>query len=278
MRLAEERGEDEIVTQEMLDKLDHNGKAVLAAVLQRGRTGQKLAGDRVTELQQRESALQRREVELANQRAGLLKWASDPRMAEFLDGLATGDQPDPDTHAGQQWSADARFKELMGEFLGRIKAYEDDQLKMAAEARSSQEFQDELAQVKKYTDEHRDDFYMTNEEGVETLNPVVFAKVKEFRDLGIPLERAHRLAMVELDMLEDEQDAKWEASRQRARDRSRRPPGRTVTPETPAGLTGVQLMEWYDRHPEARKRDLAKLRRTGVGYGSGQYGREDDLA
>ena len=278
MRLIEHKGEDEVVTQEMIDGLDHNGRAVLAAVLARGRGGKQLVGDKVNELQQRERALQAREVELANQRAGLLRWAGDPRMKEFLDGLATGDQPDPESAAGQQWSADARFKELMGEFLGRINQYEQDQLALVEQARADATFQEQLAEVRKYTDLHRDDFYMTNEEGVEVLNPTVFARVKELREMGMTLERAHRMTMMELDFEEDEGDRRFEASRERARERSRRPPGRAAVPDTPVNLSGRELDDWYSRHPDAKKRDMDRLRRTGVGYGSGQYARGDEAS
>lgn len=259
VEIAEREGKPFELTPEEMRSLDPKAQKLVANIILAGKQGAEGAGKAQQALAEREAQVAARERMLLAKQADLLKTFSNPKLKAFMDKIKpTGDRPDPESPEGRDFLIREGVHKLLGEFFGSLSEVEQE----AEKARSEAEKAHQQSQVDKaneaYIDQHLDAF----------RDPAIFARIQEHYQKGYPLDRAHRIAMAELLA---EEEAKGGELEKRALEQSRRrvQPGRraaSAIPATPKNLSVEERNAFWEKHPEAMKRDLGEMkRRLGAG-------------
>jgi hypothetical protein len=247
------------ITEEELDALPLEAKRVLAALHRRGEQGRAMLDKEVSEARTARDQAAERERKALDAEANALKWAEDSGLTAFLEALKPKDSEaelDPATPEGMRALAREHFRQVGEEFMAAIRGVGEKRQQEAAKAEVDAKFAADQQTVIAYMDEHSSDFD----------DPALFEEIKALveRDKrGGTVEAikdAHELAVARRLVAQMRRDkaADLATARERLQQGSRT---RDAIPKLPAHLAGDDeaIAAWYRAHPDAAKRDLAKL-------------------
>lgn len=266
------------LTADEIRALPHEAKRVLAALAAQASANAKPANEAVQtaakELEKREAALAERERKVRVERQTLGKVAQAPNVKSLLDALkqqagTSVDDVDLFTADGirKLVSVEAAKQSLehLSKMFGELDAVAEAEKQAQAQADAQAERQAKVERFQSFINEHPDDFDMATmgvmPDGKEApLRDVI----KMFtRDMKMDIEPAHRLALSLRDranLLSASQETQQAVRAKVVRSRA----GTDGIPPRPKNATTEELIAYYDRYPEAVKRD-AKPETWGFG-------------
>jgi hypothetical protein len=201
----------------------------------------------------------------SQERAGALEWTEGSALRAMLESLKQkpGEVIDPFTEAGARRAAQVEMAEQFGKMFQSLDADKAARLRQAEEAKALAAQQDKRAKAIAWAKQHERD--LDNPEVFEGMKALMKRKTPEGGEVftGIEIEEAYELVMARLKLKAlQETDAAAVAKAQERLERAR--PGQKVIPETPGDYfkpgNELKLWEFYQRVPEAAKRDEERLR------------------
>lgn len=260
LRQQEEEGKPFEFTAEQIAELPVEAKQLLASLEYRGRLAQAELTKQFEAVEKAKEDAAEAEKRALKAQAEALQWAEAPGLKDFLEKLKPkGNQPDPSSPEGIAWLVNKGVAEQLGAFFEALKGQREASAKASAEAEAKAAREAKMAEIGAYMDKHPEDF----EEGSATYKAIddLYKRAKG----TLTVQECHRL--VKAKQLEDELEKT--NTDQLAAARARVVKGGTrakVIPQLPKELENdtEAMVEWYEKNPEARARDIQKLINAGA--------------
>jgi hypothetical protein len=206
------------------------------------------------DLAKAQEAMKADRAKLDQERAKLWSMFENPdlkALAKPPEGEAPDYYTDPKGFAA--WHAQKAASERIGQFMEGVgKASKDAEAKVQA-ALADQRRAVRKAELTSFTEQNPD--FWDHADDIEKMQ-------RAYK--GMPAEKAYMLVKAEKGLLG--QPAAQKEDPVAAARRAMRPGGNgvgTAIPETPKGLTGMELHDWYAKHPGAMERDAERVARRG---------------